>query len=326
MDSTEAVQFSVIDFADGTDGPESLLQAIADWLESDEMAVLLATFGERLSAGGIGARLEGADRISQSIFDFRQGGERWEAEEVEFATGATSAAGALIARIYREPTPNVAAELGENRHALVMGARLDSCLLRAELMVELLNRGLGVGDGLDAMTAAPRAHARGVVRYAQRRTSRAERGAVGDRGTAARDGAGSGARRARQVQSHDDGHLPLLPPDRHRCRRDHPRSRRDLGDSRPVPARAGTRRAERRSWHADHNSGGPYRHECALGRAREWTTAQWLQEIRSAIWSMRLLCERSAANTPASSAKPGTPVPLACAEELRRVDDDAVGR
>jgi hypothetical protein len=45
---------------------------------------------------------------------------------------------ALIARIYRDPQDFPATELGKPTHGLVPGGHINNCLLRAELLADLL--------------------------------------------------------------------------------------------------------------------------------------------------------------------------------------------
>ncbi|HEX2299651.1 MAG TPA: hypothetical protein VHH34_14250, partial [Pseudonocardiaceae bacterium] len=52
---------------------------------------------------------------------------------------------ALVTRIFRDPQGLPATELGAPTHCLAMGGRIHSCLLRAELLAELLRQGLQVG-------------------------------------------------------------------------------------------------------------------------------------------------------------------------------------
>lgn len=144
-DGLRCMEYSIIDFASNASDPHDIRQSTASWLDSAEMTDLLACFGHMLTATGLRNRLAEAEQISRNIFDFRQGGERWEAKKTEFSPRTAEAVAALITRIYRDPQDLPATELGEPTHGLVLGGRIDSCLLRAELLADLLGEGLRVG-------------------------------------------------------------------------------------------------------------------------------------------------------------------------------------
>src|SRR5262249_53610677 len=133
-------------FASNAKDPREVQQSTMSWLDSPEMKVLLAHFDRALTATGLRNRLTEAEQISRDIFDFRRGGERWEAQKAGFPRRITDAADALIARIYRDPRDLPATELGKPTHGLVLGGGINSCLLRAELLADLLEQGLHIGS------------------------------------------------------------------------------------------------------------------------------------------------------------------------------------
>ncbi|RUP27152.1 MAG: hypothetical protein EKK51_27985 [Mycolicibacterium sp.] len=118
---------------------------VSAWLSSPELSELFRVFGHSLSNGSVRDRLFEAEAISHDIFDFRQGGERWEASRTTFDDDTSRIADEVIALLYREPTATAATELARVDHALVLGARINSCLLRGELMRRLIDEGLDVG-------------------------------------------------------------------------------------------------------------------------------------------------------------------------------------
>ncbi len=317
-DGLRGVDYSIIDFASTASDPREIQQSTASWLDSAEMTELLARFDHTLTTTGLRNRLAEAERISRDIFDFRQGGERWEAKTTEFSPRTAEAVDSLIARIYRDPQDFPATELGEPTHALVLGGRINSCLLRTELLADLLGQGLHVGhiwglgsrrnavdlerevaselhlgpvaDELDAMCAALR-HALTLpdgAEQSRRTPSEVRRLAVSPipvAGLAAEPGRGNVRattsdtyrfflETAENVTEKD--HILIITSAIH-APFQHAQALADLS----VPTGATI------------TSIGAH-----IGTSREpavraaWTTAQWLQEIRSAIWSMRVMYDK----------------------------------
>lgn len=282
------------------------------------MTELLARFGHRLTASGLRNRLAEAEQISRGIFDFRQGGERWEAKKTQFPTRTAEVVAAVIARICRDPQQLPAAELGEPTHGLVLGGRINSCLLRTELLADLLDHGLHLGHvwGLGSR--------RNVVDMERDVAAELHLGPVTDE----LDAMCAALR-----------HALDLPPGSNEPRRT-PREVRRLAES-PIPVAGlaaepgpGNVRATTSDTYRyfletagdvtaqDHiliitsALHAPFQHAQALaelsvptgatiisvgahiGTSRqatvrtEWTTAEWLQEIRSAIWSMRIMYDK----------------------------------
>jgi hypothetical protein len=264
-----------------------------------------------------------AEQISRDIFDFRQGGERWEAKKAEFSRRTVEAADALVARIYRDPQDLPATELGEPTHGLVLGGRINSCLLRAELLADLLEQGLQVGhlwglgsrrdvvdierkvaselhfgpvdDELDAMCAALR-YALNLPNGAEKSRSPREvrwltMSPTPVAGLAAEPGEGNARattsdtyrfflEAAGNVAKND---LILIITSALHAPFQHAQALAELS----IPTGAtitsvGAHIATSRE---------------AAVRA-EWTTAEWLQEIRSAIWSMRVMYDKLLAAYP----------------------------
>jgi len=313
------IEYSIIDFASTARDAHEVQRHIASWLNSDEMADLLALFGRSLTASTVGKRLAEADEISRDIFDFRRGGERWEATKREFSPHTAEAVSGLIGRIYYNPQNLPMIELGEPTHGLVLGGTLNSCLLRAELLGDLLKQGLrpghiwGLGsrrtavdmehevatklcigpvtDELDAMCAAlsyalclpattAKDHGRSLSEVRQLAVS-----PIPVTGLAAQ--AGRGSVRATTSDTYrffletakpitEDDRILIITSAIH-APFQHAQALAEL--SLPTGATIISVGAHARTG------------KQALIRG-EWTTAEWLQEIRSAIWSMRVMYDK----------------------------------
>ncbi|WP_071288566.1 hypothetical protein [Mycolicibacterium llatzerense] len=307
------VEYSIINFDARADDPRAVTDWVFAWLSSPELCELFRVFGHSLARGSVRDRLFEAESISHDIFDFRQGGERWEAARTTFDEDTSRIADEVIALLYREPAATATAELGRVDHALVLGARINSCLLRGELMRRLLDEDLDVG------------HVWGLG-------SRREVGQVEIDGAAA-----LGAHDVRDeldamaVALQHTLDLPEGPPPT----RDSVSEVRTLAtEPRPVTGLAaapgpGKPRATTSDTYrffldtagsvgrGDHllivtsAIHAPFQHAQAIGELglatgatistvgahisasqnpavrTEWTTAEWLQEIRSTIWSMK---------------------------------------
>lgn len=323
-DAAHGIDYSIIDFPADTRDKDAILAATEAWLDSEEMAELLTRFGHKLTANDLGLRLAEAETLTRDIFDFRRGGERWEAQQADFPTRITEITDALVERIYRDPTGNPAADLGRYDHALVLGGRINSCLLRGELLAELVSTGLNIGhiwglgsrrkitpdeqelalslgagwaqDELDVMTVALSA----TFESPQMATAQRIPGAS-------------------EVRTLSTAPIPVTglaaAPTPGRARATTSDTYRHFGDV--AQTSPGSRILVVTS--AIH---GPFQHAQALAMLgavtdvsittvgahigtsslrqvrTTWTTAEWLQEIRSTIWSMRMmydaLCSSSA--------------------------------
>lgn len=318
MGGNGGVDYSIIAFASTARDPREIQRSTASWLDSAEMTELLAHFDHTLTATGLRDRLAEAEQISRDIFDFRQGGERWEAEKAEFSPRTAEAVDALIARIYRDPQDLPAAELGESTHGLVLGGRINSCLLRTELLADLLRQGLQIGhiwglgsrrdvvdmerelasalhlgpvaDELDAMCAALR-HALALPHSAeqsQRSPSEVRQLAVSPipvAGLAAEPGPGN--RRA----TTGDTYRFFLETAKNVTQQDHILI---ITSAIHAPFQHAQALADLSvSTGATITSVGAHVSTSSQAAVRaEWTTAEWLQEIRSAIWSMRVMYDK----------------------------------
>lgn len=309
------IDYSIIDFASTAGDPGRIQRSTAAWLNSAEMAELLGHFGYALTATGLRNRLAEAEQISRTIFDFRRGGERWEAQRAEFSSQTAEVVEALIGRIYRDPQDPPATELGEPTHCLVLGGRINSCLLRAELLAELLRQGLRAGHIWGLGSRRP------MVQMEREVAAGLQLGPVADELDAVcaalrhtlplpdlADGSSrspGGVRRLAAAPVPVAG-LAAEPGPGH--------ARATTGDTYRFFLRtAGDLTARDRILVITSAIDAPFQHAQALaelsvptgatitsvgahiGTSRqaavrtEWTTAQWLQEIRSAIWSMRLM-------------------------------------
>ncbi|MGH3695042.1 MAG: hypothetical protein ACRDRX_13825 [Pseudonocardiaceae bacterium] len=317
-DHLGGVDYSIIDFASTASDPQAIKQSTATWLDSVEMTELLARFNRSLTTTGLQNRLAEAEQISREIFDFRQGGERWEAKKTEFPQQTAEAVDALIARIYRDPQTLPANELGAPAHGLVLGGGIESCLLRSSLLADLVEQGLPVGNvwGLGSRRA--------VIDTERKIASELHLGPVDDE----LDAMCAALRYALNLSNGAEES------------RQSPCNVRQLAKS-PVPVvglAAEPEQGKIRATTSDtyriflKNAGNvngqdnlliitsaihaPFQHAQALAELSlptgatitsvgahiatsreaavraEWTTAQWLQEIRSALWSMRVMYDK----------------------------------
>ncbi|MEH6807074.1 MAG: hypothetical protein V7697_28945 [Rhodococcus erythropolis] len=312
-DPTANVDYSIIDFEARAADAAAVTEWMTDWLDSPPMTELFGIFGHSLASGSPLERIVQAERVTHDVFDFRQGGERWEARRTEFDETTTRVADELISLLFREPSRSLAEEIGPVDHALVLGGRINSCVLRGELMARLVEDGLEVGhvwglgsrrevtteevefaaelgstdvrDELDAMTVAlvhtlgldpvPLMHnqSNGEVRHIAQTP-------LPVTGLAAP--AGDGKARATTSDTYryfSSQATTLRPADRVlvvtsaiHAPFQHAQAIAELGIPTGVSiVSVGAHLAS--SAHASVR--------------RDWTTAEWLQEVRSAVWSMK---------------------------------------
>ncbi|HEY1095541.1 MAG TPA: hypothetical protein VGE61_12640 [Glycomyces sp.] len=125
-------------------GPHSLLADVAAWTGSEPMHRLLALFGGRLPGTGTAEDLAYLEAFSAAHWDFRAGRERHEtapqplAPEHEYT--ATQAALALGLGAAARP------RLAHYTHVLVLGGLVASCLFRTRFAAELLASGVGADN------------------------------------------------------------------------------------------------------------------------------------------------------------------------------------
>jgi hypothetical protein len=323
-DHQNGIAYSVVDFADTAHPIERLERSIVEWVDSPELAHLLTLFDQKMTAVGVRARLVQVEQISHDVFDFRKGGERWEAEAVTFDPSVDDAVERLVRRFYREPRATPARELGEVSHALILGARLGTCLLRSELLDNLIRRRLRVGQvwGLGSTRVVTEAEHELAAELGlppiqteldAMTVAIAHNFGLGVPTAAIRD---RGASQARQLAT-DPVPITTLA------------ARPDPGETRATTSDtyqsflelAGTVTAEDHLLIVTSAIHAPFQHVQALGelslvtgaritsigahlgtsqsalvRAKAWTTAEWLQEIRSALWSMRWMYEAVTGN------------------------------
>ncbi len=117
---------------------------VAAWIGSDPMRDLLAEFGGALPGGGLRAELDYLDAFSLEHWDFRAGRERFETEAERFDPDRErfvhAAARALGLRGGRRP------RLARYTYVLVLGGLVGSCLFRTRFAAELLAGGVATGD------------------------------------------------------------------------------------------------------------------------------------------------------------------------------------
>lgn len=312
------IEYSIIDFASTASDPREIQRRTASWLDCSEMTELLARFDRKLTATGLRNRLAEAEEISRDIFDFRQGGERWEAQKAEFSQETAQEVDALIARIYRGPRSAAASELGEPTHGLVLGGSINSCLLRAELLASLLQQGLRVGHiwGLGSR--------RNVIDRERTVASELQLGPVDDELDAMcaalryalnlSHGATGSQQSATEVRELATCPIPVVGI----AAEPGPGNvRATTGDTyRFFLEIAGSVTAEDHILVITSALHAPFQHAQALaelsvptgvtitsvgahiatsregGVRAQWTTAEWLQEIRSALWSMQVMYDK----------------------------------
>lgn len=312
--SASELEYSIIDFDADVRDPSSVAAWVEDWLDSPEMGELFSLFGHQIGSSGLRNRLHEAEEITREIFDFRQGGERWEARKTDFAPRVTTVVDALVSRIFREPTTDSATGIDAVDHALVLGGRINSCILRGELLAKLVAEGLPVGtvwglgsrreaiaderavaerlglgsidDELDAMAAALRYSMRisgpDTSKVGSAQPSEVRRIAVDPMpviGLAAAPGPGKHRattsdtyRFFRDTAKVEAGQHLLIVTSAIHAPFQHAQAIAELG----IPTSATITSV---GAHIGTSRESDVRHE--------WTTAEWLQEIRSAIWSMK---------------------------------------
>lgn len=312
--ASDPIDYSIIDFDAPASDPTAVHDWVRDWITSPELVELFGAFDQSLSATEVDDRLAEAEAITRHIFDFRQGGERWEAHQTTFAPEVTQIADALITRLYRERGNNPATDVGPIDHALVLGGRINSCIMRGELLSRLVDNdrfsvasvwGLGsrrqvtaeeltvaealhlgvVTDELDAMSAALQ-YTLGLPSAIEtpdrtsdsevRTIARSPRPVIGL--AAARP---DGAPRATTSDTYrffldtaavqPGAHILIVTSAIH-APFQHAQAIAELG----LPAGATVTSVGAHIATSRHSS-----------VRTDWSTAEWLQEIRSTIWSMK---------------------------------------
>lgn len=319
------LQYSIIDFDADPHDPEGISTWVANWLNSPEMTELFSLFGHSIVATHLRDRLNEAEEITREIFDFRQGGERWEARKTEFDPRVTDVLEALIGRLYRDPVATPAAELGSVDHALVLGGRINSCILRGQLLSKLITEGLPVGTvwGLGSRRQA--------ISDEQNVAEQLGVGPVADE----LDAMAAALRYSLHLPGHEAGRAASSEPSEVREVATKPIPVLGLaaapGEGKPRATTSDTYRFFRETATlsgSDHvlivtsAIHAPFQHAQAIaelglltsatitsvgahiGTSSEscvrhtWTTAEWLQEVRSAIWSMRNMYQALTARYP----------------------------
>ncbi|NYD37913.1 hypothetical protein [Actinomycetospora corticicola] len=137
-----SVGYSVITLPEYARDLDELRRGAERWLGSDAMTRLLAAFGKELRESTFRGRLVELEAVAAELFDARRGRERWEADYRDHPREVVDATRAVVAAVYRDPAGPPRGDLGAPTHVLVPGGRLRSCLLRAELVRDLLSAGL----------------------------------------------------------------------------------------------------------------------------------------------------------------------------------------
>ena len=119
---------------------KAAITGIETWIGSAPLRDLLADFGGSPPGGGLAAELEYLEAFSSEHWDFRSGRERFESEPERFAPDRErrihEAARALGLRDRSRP------RLAHYTHVLVLGGMVGSCLSRTGFAAELLAGGV----------------------------------------------------------------------------------------------------------------------------------------------------------------------------------------
>ncbi|WP_100444821.1 hypothetical protein [Glycomyces xiaoerkulensis] len=118
-----------------SDGPEAVIAGIADWIGSEPVRDLAAAFGGALP-GGTAANLDYLEAFSAAHWDFRAGRERFEtgAERFDPSTERLVREAALALGLGGEPKPG----RQHYTHVLILGGLVSSCLFRTRFAADLL--------------------------------------------------------------------------------------------------------------------------------------------------------------------------------------------
>ncbi|WP_460545450.1 hypothetical protein [Glycomyces halotolerans] len=124
-------------------GPEAAIAGVAEWVGSEPMRALLAEFGGELPGGGTAANLDYLEEFSAEHWDFRAGRERFETDAKRFDESkerfVREAARAL--GLGGEPKPG----RRHYTHFLILGGLVSSCLFRTRFAAGLLAGGVSTG-------------------------------------------------------------------------------------------------------------------------------------------------------------------------------------
>jgi hypothetical protein len=121
-------------------GPHSLLADVAAWTGSEPMHRLLALFGGALPGTGTAEDLAYLEAFSADHWDFRAGRERHETAPQPLAPHQedTATAAALALGLGADAKPRLA----HYTHVLVLGGLVSSCLFRTRFAAQLLDSGI----------------------------------------------------------------------------------------------------------------------------------------------------------------------------------------
>ncbi|MEH1015039.1 hypothetical protein V6U90_18240 [Micromonospora sp. CPCC 206060] len=129
--------------------PAAVVAGVQDWVTSPPVRTLVARFGGDWPDGGTGALLAALDAFSARHWDFRHGRERPDASEpvldpetVELVLDAARALGLV------EPVPP---PIGRYTHLVVLGGLAHACLRRTSYAAHLLGGGTAVTGEVAAL-------------------------------------------------------------------------------------------------------------------------------------------------------------------------------
>lgn len=140
--------------------PAAVLDGVARWITSAPLRDLVTAFGGQWPGGDSPSLLGWLDAFSATHWDFRDGGERPDAREPDFIPELTElieASAEALGMVGAKPPPR-----RDYRHVVVLGGLAHACLRRTAYAAHLLHRGtvaeeVGVLGSLRPLSAAERA-------------------------------------------------------------------------------------------------------------------------------------------------------------------------
>lgn len=140
--------------------PAAVLDGVARWITSAPLRDLVTAFGGQWPGGDSPTLLGWLDAFSATHWDFRDGAERPDAREPDFVPELNElieSSAEALGMVAAKPPPR-----RDYRHMLVLGGLAHACLRRTAYAAHLLNRGtaaeeVGVLGSLRPLSAAERA-------------------------------------------------------------------------------------------------------------------------------------------------------------------------
>lgn len=128
-------------WAEAAADERSVLDSVSAWVDNEALAALVAAFGERIPTGrDTGAKLAWLDGFSADHWDFRQGQERNLAAAAAFEEPTTAVILAAAAGLGLTSSTPPARDRYD--HVLILGGLVRACLLRPRYAADLIGKGL----------------------------------------------------------------------------------------------------------------------------------------------------------------------------------------